>query len=196
MEAGAGGLAELRTSELLDRVAARTPAPGGGTVAALSCSLAASLLQMSAAFDETPMGAASGVRADALRGRALELAERELGSYQPVLEALALPIADPSREERLAAARSAASTAPLAIASVAAQLAGIAAEVMTSTSEHVIGDALVAAELAEGACRAATRLVEVNLAGVTDDPRLSEAAALVSSAAESRAEALHKAADG
>ncbi|HEX3979338.1 MAG TPA: cyclodeaminase/cyclohydrolase family protein, partial [Solirubrobacteraceae bacterium] len=95
---------------------------------------------------------------------------------------------------RLATALAGASAAPLAIASVGAQLAGIAAETVDGVSAHLVGEAVVASELAEGACRAAARLVEINLAGAPGDPRLTEVAGLVQSAAEARAETLAKAA--
>jgi methenyltetrahydrofolate cyclohydrolase len=191
MESGTGPLSDLPLSQVLDRLADKTPAPGAGSTAALVCALAAALLEMAAAFDTSPMGAACGVRAGALRDRALELAERE--SYAPVLEALRLPTSDPERATRLASALAGASAAPLAIASMGAQLAGIAAETVDGVSDHLVGEAVVASELAEGACRAAARLVEINLAGVPADQRLTEVAGLVKSAAESRAETLAKA---
>jgi formiminotetrahydrofolate cyclodeaminase len=193
MESATGPLSDLPLSQVLDRLAEKTPAPGAGSTAALVCALAAALLEMTAAFDTSPMGSACAVRAGALRDRALELADRELHSYEPVLEALRLPTSDPGRETRLASAMVAASAAPLAIASVGAQLAGIAAETVDGVSAHLMGEAIVASELAEGACRAAARLVEINLAGAAGDPRLTEVAGLVRSAAESRAETLAKA---
>jgi formiminotetrahydrofolate cyclodeaminase len=195
MQTGTGALSDLPLSEVLDRLAEKTPGPGAGSTAALVCSLAAALLEMTAAFDTTPMGSACGVRAGALRGRALELADRELHSYEPVLEALRLPASDSDREARLATAMAAASTAPLAIASVAAQLTGIAAETVDGISDELVGEAVVASELAEGACRAAARLVEINLAGAAGDPRLTEVAGLVKAAAQARAETLAKASD-
>jgi methenyltetrahydrofolate cyclohydrolase len=194
MVAGSGGLSELTLGELLDQLAQSTPAPGAGTAAALTCSIAAALLEMTSAFDPTPTGTASTVRAGALRERSLELAERELHSYEPVLEALRLPEQDPSREARLAGALASASAAPLGIASVGAQLAGIAAACVEGVSDHLVGEAVVASELAEGACRAAGRIVQINLAGVAADPRLIEVAGLMQVAAEARAEVLAKAA--
>lgn len=195
MESGTGTLNDLPLSEVLDRLAEKTPAPSAGSTAALVCSLAAALLEMTAAFDTSPMGSACAVRAGALRDRALELADRELHSYEPVLEALRLPASDPDRETRLASAMAAASAAPLAIASVGAQLAGIAAETVDGVSDQLVGEAVVASELAEGACRAAARLVEIDLAGAAGDPRLTEVAGLVKAAAQARAETLAKAAD-
>jgi formiminotetrahydrofolate cyclodeaminase len=194
MEPSAGALSDLPLGELLDQLAQDTPAPGAGTAAALTCSVAAALLEMTAAFDPTPTGTASTVRAGALRERSLELAERELHSYEPVLEALRLPADDPTRSDRLASALASASAAPLGIASVAAQLAGIAAECVDGVSDQLVGEAVAASELAEGACRAAGRLVEINLAAVAGDPRLTEVAGLMQAAAEARAETLAKAA--
>jgi methenyltetrahydrofolate cyclohydrolase len=39
-------------AELLDRLAARTPAPGGGAAAAWACALAAGLVEMAASFPD------------------------------------------------------------------------------------------------------------------------------------------------
>jgi methenyltetrahydrofolate cyclohydrolase len=195
MSPGRGALHDLPLSAVLDRLAEKTPGPGAGSTAALVCSLVAALLEMTAAFDTTPMGSACAVRAGALRERSLELADRELHSYEPVLEALRLPASDPDRDTRLASATAAASAAPLAIASVAAQLTGIAAETVDGVSDQLVGEAVVASELAEGACRAAARLVEINLAGAPDDPRLTEVAGLVKAAAQARAQTLAKASD-
>ena len=47
-------LAGLPTGELLERFAARTAAPGGGSAAATGCALAAALLEMTARFDVAP----------------------------------------------------------------------------------------------------------------------------------------------
>lgn len=193
MESGTGLLSELPLSELLDRLAANTPAPGAGSTAALVCAMAAALLEMTAAFDPTPTGSASTVRAGALRERALELAERELHSYEPVLDALRLAADDPARSQLLASALASASAAPLGITSVAAQLTAIAAACVDGVSEHLVGEAIVASELAEGACRAAARLVQLNLAGAAGDPRLTEVAGLMQAASEARAETLAKA---
>ena len=173
MASGSGMLSDLPLSELLDRLAAKTPAPGAGSTAALVCSLAAALLEMTAAFDPTPDGSSCAVRARALRERSLQLAERELHSYEPVLEALRLPGTDPDREQRVAGALGAASGAPLAIASVACRAGRDRRRDRGGVSEQLVGEALVACELAEAACRAAARLVQTNLAGSAADPRLT-----------------------
>jgi formiminotetrahydrofolate cyclodeaminase len=186
MNRAAEPLAELSLAELLAEFAARTPAPGGGSAAAVACSLAAALVEMAAGFDPAGDPDQTGARAAELRAYALELAERDRHSYEPVLEALALPREDAERARVLAAARAGASDAPLAIAGVGAELASLAAEAAAGGSPHLHGDAVAAVLLAEGACRAAVRLVELNLAGAPKDSRLRQASELARVAAASR----------
>lgn len=182
-------LAALPLAELLQRFAARTPAPGGGSGAATGCALAAALVEMAARFDPTPEAEATVARAAALRGRLLQLADRELEAYAPVLDALSLPAGDVDREVRLAQARSAAADPPLQIAAIATELAALGAETAQAGSPHLTGDALVGILLAEAACRAAVALVELNL-DAPADPRRSRAAELARAAAAARDHAL------
>jgi methenyltetrahydrofolate cyclohydrolase len=193
------GFADRPFIELLDQIAAREPAPGGGSAAALAGATAAALAEMAAAFAPVSGGsqddraAALRARAASLRARQLELADEDLRSYGPVLEAAGLDRSDPSRESRLAAALSASAGAPLAVAAGTAEIAELAAELAESGSPHLVGDATAAVVLAEAATRAAVRLVELNLARVPHDARLGAAAQL---AARARAARLRVLADG
>ncbi len=139
-------------SNFLAAVAEATPAPGGGTSAGVVAALAAALVEMSAG-----LGGRSDVadRACDCRRRALELAEEELSSYAPVLEARG----DEERERALVAA----SEPPARIAEVAADVAELGADVAGSASAAVRGDALTGVILAEAAAVAAVRLVEINV---------------------------------
>jgi methenyltetrahydrofolate cyclohydrolase len=153
-------LSKQPLEELLANVAAATPAPGGGSSAAVSAALAAALVEMAASV---PSSQASGAarsdraaeRAGALRARALRLAQEEMSSYTPVLEARD----DHERELALAAA----SEPPAQIAETAAEVAELGVEVATSASPSVRGDALAGVVLAEAAASAAFRLVEINV---------------------------------
>lgn len=181
-------LADRPLRQLLDEVAARSPAPGGGTSAAWTCALGAGLVEMSARFGpagtndseaQSRMRASQG-RAGELREHLLELAERELVSYRPVLEALRLPAEHADRSRRLDEALSAASETPLEIAQAAAEVATLGAEVAEIGNARIRGDAIVSALLAEAAACSAVRLVEINLTSRSADPhetRLSEARA-------------------
>ena len=152
-------LSKQPLEEFLSNVAAATPAPGGGSSAAVSAALAAALVEMAARL---PSSQASGARSDraaeragALRAQALRLAQEEMSSYAPVLEARD----EHERELALAAA----SEPPVQVAETAAEVAELGVEVATSASPSVRGDALAGVVLAEAAASAAFRLVEINV---------------------------------
>ena len=78
--------------ELLDTIAAETPAPGGGSVAAFVTEMAASLAAMAARFAHDWDGAAGAVaQAETLRHRAAPLADEDAVAYENVLTAMRMP---------------------------------------------------------------------------------------------------------
>jgi methenyltetrahydrofolate cyclohydrolase len=175
-------LGDRSLAVLLAEIAAATPAPGGGSTAAVACALAAALVEMSAGPPHE--------RAAALRARALELADADLESFAPVLETQRLPADDDRRPERMRAALSAASESPFALAEVGCEVAELAAELARGGRPSLEGDAAAAALLAEAATRAAVRLVELNLAGVPDDVRVRAAGEYAARAWAARESAL------
>ncbi len=162
---------------LLDDVASPTPAPGGGSVAGCACALAAALVEMAARIELGRAGSAPGAstepplparlpqRVRALRELALELAERELSSYEPVLAAKRLAADDASKAARVERALVDASETPLALAEAAAEVAELGASVAAAAAFSVRGDAVAGVILAEAAAAAAAELVGINLAG-------------------------------
>jgi formiminotetrahydrofolate cyclodeaminase len=192
-----GAFADQSLHDLLDAVAAQTPAPGGGCSAAWAGAFGAGLVEMTASFTlARPKYAGvhqrmGDVRREVktLRRRLIELAQADAEAYEPVLAALRMPERHPLRERRLEEARSNAAEVPLATAEAAAEVAVRAAEAARVGNVNLTGDATAGAVLAEAACRAAARLVEINLAG-TGDPRQGRAAEAVRRAGAAREEAL------
>jgi formiminotetrahydrofolate cyclodeaminase len=192
MPPSADQLAELSLHDLLARFAQRTPAPGGGSAAAVTCALAAALIEMAASFDPGTGAAELVARAAALRSRSLELAQLDLHSYAPVLDALRLDAGDATRSRRLSQARMEASSVPWGIAAAGAELCDLGQEIAVRADSHLLGDALSAILLAEAACRTAVRLVELNLARAGEEDRLRQAAELADRADHARQWALAK----
>lgn len=180
------GLGAQTLAEFLDAVAEATPAPGGGTSAACTAALGAALVEMAAGLAGDAAGAS---RSRALRAELLALAEAELSSYLPVLDAIRLPRDDPSRSPRVEAALIEASRSPLAISQGAAEVAELGVAVARNSSDEVSGDALTGTLLAEAAAAAACGLVEVNLSGQPSAPALEQARAAVARAGAARREA-------
>jgi formiminotetrahydrofolate cyclodeaminase len=188
------GLADQPLGRLLDFVAATDPAPGGGSSAAVAAALGAALLEMAACLEvargDSEIGDEVAERARTLRAEALDLADRDMSSYAPVIEAQRLPAADPTRAQRLEAALAEASHTPLAIAENAAEAAALGARVTAVCNPALRGDALAGVLIGEAAAAAAASLVEINLAG-SGGPDLARAREARRRAQEAREDALN-----
>jgi len=157
--------------EFLDAVPARTPAPGGGAVAAIAAALAAGLTAMAARFAPEEWARRADVvgGAEALRARAEPLADADAEAYGAFM-------AERSQEsvERIVAI-------PLELAEIAAEVAELASLVAAEGNPNVRGDAAAGADLAAAAASIAARLVAIN--ADAGDARVGEAAALAARAA-------------
>jgi formiminotetrahydrofolate cyclodeaminase len=156
--------------ELAEAVSSSEAVPGSGWVAGIAGGLAAALVVKVASRSEGWSGA-EGARAQALelRDRLLALAGQDARAYERALTALE------QRDNSLQRALERAAEVPLAIAETAADVAALAAEAAEAADGAERADASAAASLASGAARAAARLVEVNLATVAEDERITRA---------------------
>jgi formiminotetrahydrofolate cyclodeaminase len=179
--------------ELLDTIAAETPAPGGGSVAAFVTEMAASLAAMAARFAHDWDGAAGAVaQAGTLRHRAAPLAVEDAVAYENVLTAMRMPkdLEPEVRNTLIGETLSRAADAPLRIAETAADVAELSAEIAECGNPNLRGDAAAASILATSAARVAANLVEINLATMEGDDRVERARAVVRSAERASGRAL------
>jgi formiminotetrahydrofolate cyclodeaminase len=174
---GSSSFLDLSLKEFLDAVPARTPAPGGGAVAAVALSLAAGLTEMAARFAPDEWQRRSGVaqRADELRGRAASLADADAAAYGAYM-------AERTDEtvERIVAI-------PFELAGLAAEVADLAAVVADEGNPTVRGDAAAGADLAAAVASIAARLVAINAR--EGDERVRTAAAEATRAARTASRA-------
>jgi formiminotetrahydrofolate cyclodeaminase len=163
---------------LLDALASPVPTPGAGPAVAWTCAVAAALVEMVSAIatgdDEAARSAAAARRERAfkLRLRAIELAQADTAAYQHILAARRQP-AGPDRTRRVREALAAAADPPLAIAEIAAELAGLAADAAGLARGGVRGEAAAAAILADAAAAACPPMLHLDLASQPADPRLA-----------------------
>lgn len=166
-----GGFARL--------VAARTPAPGGGPVAAVTVSLSAALVAMAARYSTAASGAVEVVEAaERLSERAAALADADAAAYQAVIEASAsADEGDPTHQrEQMASAMQRAAEVALQVAQVGAETAALAIRLAVEGSRSIQGDAATAVLLADAATRSAAQLVAIDVdAGGGDEELLREA---------------------
>lgn len=170
---------ELSVAEYLAQLAARVPAPGGGTVAALHAAQAAALLGMVARYTDGPRYAADRelvdrvrAEADTVRAEALVLAEADATAFAAVAAAYRLPKGtEPERADRAAAIAAAlvgAAEPPAAVVAVADRLVRLAEQLLPVGNPNVVTDVAAAAEAARAAATTARLNVEVNLGGIRE----------------------------
>ena len=180
MRGAQGNLTTVRDETVeafLGRLAARVPAPGGGTVAALHAAQSAALVAMvarysdGARYDAGLMGRIV-TEADGLRTEALGLAEADAEAFGAVAAAYQRP----KDTAELVAARSAAiaealigaAGPPADVIRTARRLIELAAELLPAGNRNVITDVAAAAEAARAAAVTARVNIEVNLRGIGD----------------------------
>jgi formiminotetrahydrofolate cyclodeaminase len=179
------GLYDRNLRELLEEIAAPSPAPGAGAVSGVVIAMAAGLIA-SAARRSTDWDEGKGVaaQAQALRARVERLAEANEEAY---LEALALiegAREDGDRDAEIGKALDTAAELPLAIAECAYDVALLGAEAAAHAVRGGAEDACAAALLAEAAARAAAGLVAVNLVSLPGDERVEHARRLADAATD------------
>lgn len=167
---------ELKFNVLLDRISAREPTPGGGSVAAASGALACAMGEMVASYsqpktanlaDETPARhtARKLSRAEELF-RALMVEDAR--AYEIMTAARKSASNDSSAEQAYQEAVTAALAVPMEIAAVASSVLHSLDDFKEDTSRYLISDLGVAAVLAEATAQAAAYSVRINLAELTD----------------------------
>lgn len=161
-------------------VAASTPAPGGGSVAAHVGALGAALAQMVAGLTAGRKKYAAvdaemrelGLTAAGLVNELQGLVDRDAKAYGGVTTAYKLP---KETDEQVAARTAAiddalvyAAQVPLETARACAKVAELAATAAAKGNTNAASDAGVAALLAEAACRGAAYNVRINVSSMTD----------------------------
>ena len=198
-------LVDLTIREFSERLASSAPAPGGGSAAALTGALAASLAAMVGrltvgraryATSEAEMREVIA-QAERLRGQMLALVDADTAAYQNVMDAYRLPKATP---EDAAARRSAVQEAmihaadlPLAAAEACVQMLNLAARARASGNPNAGSDAAVAALLAHAALLSAAHNVRANLQLIDDKAFCASAELRISGLLENGAAALDRA---
>jgi methenyltetrahydrofolate cyclohydrolase len=173
-------LPNLTVKAFLDELASGSPAPGGGSTAALAGALASALCGMVARLtlgreklsDRWPAMEEVAAEADRLRGRFLGLVDEDAEAYLSVVAARKLPkgTADErvAREHAAAAAVLRSARAPLETLLLAGEAAGLAARALEQGNPSCASDAGSAAQAARLAAEAAAYNVRINLPAIAD----------------------------
>ncbi|MFQ5778456.1 MAG: glutamate formimidoyltransferase [Terriglobia bacterium] len=174
------GLSAL-AAPVLDAVADATPAPGGGSAAALAGGLAAGLGEMVARLSAKKKSL--GQHAEALRQHADELAqlrahlqsaiERDAASFEAVLGAMRLPKTTDeekkARQETLESATQRATEVPLDVGQTVARVLDHLGQLASISSPTMASDLKTGHHLAVAALRGALENVKINLDSIAEE---------------------------
>jgi len=163
----------------LEDLAGGTPAPGGGSAAALAGALAGALVAMVARLTVGRKAYAAVERraaeilteAEALRADLRLLVDADAAAYAKVGEAYRIPKDDRSRVGAIDAGLVGAAQVPVDVARRATRLVALAREIGEIGNKNARSDAKVAAALARAALTGAIENVRVNVAGLSEPAR-------------------------
>jgi glutamate formiminotransferase/formiminotetrahydrofolate cyclodeaminase len=176
----AAPLASMTVERFVDEVSTISPAPGGGSVAALAGSLGAALAAMVANLTVgkagyEPAWASSSTlaeRAQALKSALLRAVDDDTKAFDDVLAAMRLPKATEeekrAREAAIAAAYEKATAVPLETARLCLSALELAEQAAATGNRNSASDAGVGALLAKAGLDAAVMNVRINLPSVRE----------------------------
>jgi glutamate formiminotransferase / formiminotetrahydrofolate cyclodeaminase len=187
----AGRLVSASLREFTDELSTDSPAPGGGSVAALAGALGAALAAMVANLSHGKKGLESrqgrldaiAVRGQEIKDRMLTAVDADTAAFDRLLEAMRLPKGtaeeQAARQEAIAEATVAAIEVPLGVLEACPEVIALCREVARIGLQASRSDAGTGAQVARAAAAGAYQNVCINLAGLTD---MAQARALVARA--------------
>ncbi len=176
----AGGLKKMPLTEFADELASDSPAPGGGSVAALCGSLSAGLSAMVAGLTWSKKGMEAarpamqelGCRGQNLKDWFMDAVDRDTDAFNQVLAAIRLPrSSDADKATRTAAIEAAnqfATQVPLDVLERSVIAAELALGVARDGNPNSVSDAGVAGACALAAAEGAAMNVLINVPALTD----------------------------
>lgn len=168
-------------NSFLDDLASASPAPGGGSVAALAGALGAALTAMVCrlTIGKKKYSEVEGevkailVQAEALRGQFTSLVDEDTAAFNKVMEAYALPKdSEAQKTLRSAAIREAtkeATMVPLEVMKHGIDAMALAENAAAKGNVNAVSDAGVSAHMLHAACESAALNVRINLKTLNDD---------------------------
>lgn len=175
-----GPLVSMPVDRFVDEVSSDSPAPGGGSVAALAGSLSAALSAMVANLTVGKKGyeaawrdlIEAGVRAQYLKDQLARAVDEDTEAFNGVMAAMRLPKSSPeqqaARAQALEEGYQAAARVPLQTAKSCLEAMRLAMEVAVKGNVNSASDAGVAALMARAGVEGAVLNVLINLGSVKD----------------------------
>jgi len=164
--------AEMKLSDFLEKIAAKTPTPGGGSVSAAVGAMGAALGVMTARYSDSTDAERT---LDEIKNEFLTLVDADAEAYGQVNSALSLPKDSDDtkrrRKEALQIALGEASEVPLKGMLIAARGLKALAELAPTCNKNLVSDLEGAATFLESALTGCGENVKINALALTDKVR-------------------------
>lgn len=173
-------LINLDLKAFLKKTASGSPVPGGGSIAALSASIAASLTEMVANLTTSKKGYEIyekemnkiANQAGRFRNQFLDAVDRDSSAYEMVINAYKLPKETNEqvvkRKESIQHALKNAAIVPLEVAGQTFEMMHLINSVIENGNKNAVTDAAVSAMMARTAILSALLNVKINLSSIKD----------------------------
>jgi glutamate formiminotransferase/formiminotetrahydrofolate cyclodeaminase len=169
-------LASMTVRDFIDELSSESPAPGGGSVAALAGSMGAALASMVAVLSHTKKGFESkqadldriARRGQELKDQLLAAVDADTAAFDRLLDAMRMPKDNPQRDAALADATIGAAEVPLSVLEACPEVIDLCREIARIGLQASLSDAGVGAQVGRAAAAGAYQNVCINLAGTTD----------------------------
>lgn len=187
-------LKELKVTDFINELASNSPAPGGGSVAALSASLASALCSMvcnltvgkkcynELAEDKKALVDDTLNVTDKFKTEFLELMDKDSNEFLKLMDAFKLPKNTDEekavRSKKISEANVAVLNSPLETAKHAYEIYHYILIACTYGNKNAASDAGVAALLTQAAIEGAVLNVRINIPGIKDEKLVKEASAI------------------
>ena len=188
MEGMDGRLVNMTVKDFVEEVGSDSPAPGGGSVAALCGALGGALAAMVANLtigkkgyeDAAQEMGAIKAKGSQLQASLLEMVDSDTEAFNQVMAAFKLPKdtdeQKAARREAIQAAMKGAARSPFEIMKASREALDLAMAVAERGNQNSITDAGVAALLAGAAVKGAALNVKINLSSIKDEAYVSKMA--------------------
>ncbi len=174
-------LIEMKLKDFIEELSSDSPAPGGGSVAALAGALSSALSSMvcnltigKEKYKDVEYDMEKILdRVENIRGRFMELIDRDTEAFNRVMDAFKLPKNTEEekkiRKEKIQEALNEAALAPLETARLCAEMIELCREIAEKGNKNSITDVGVSAIMAKAGLESAILNVKINLKSINDE---------------------------
>ncbi len=174
-------LIEMKLKDFIEELSSDSPAPGGGSVAALAGALSSALSSMvcnltigKEKYKDVEYDMEKILdRVEDIRERFMELIDRDTEAFNRVMEAFKLPKSTEEekkiRKEKIQDALKGAALVPLETARMCAEMIELCKEIAEKGNKNSITDVGVAAIMAKAGLESAILNVKINLKSINDE---------------------------